>query len=617
MIRRWNIIVPAILLLSSPVGAQEIITGTFNNPVLNDPSLHYSLKSTKGSDTLLLPFIDDFSSGRSLPDESLWEDKFVFINNTFTINQLTQGVATFDALNEYGALYSNASYSVFAADTLTSKPIDLTYNAADSVYLSFLYEPGGIADMPEENDSLTLEFYAPVEKKWQSVWRTNGGGDVTFNRVMFRITTAKYLKKGFRFRFTNYASLASVTSEPSKAGNADQWNLDCVFLNSGRTVTDTVMHDVSFTTPTRSLLTNVEAMPWNQFKKAYLIAMSPTASLAYRNNDTIIRNITRNITITDQYKKQVVKEISAGATNVDPLTDIYFNPALLYTYNSTTPDSALFLVKSTLITDDFDPKENDTISFLQFFGDYFAYDDGTAEAGYGINGEGSDNAMVALRYRSYMADSVAGISICFNDAFNNANQRYFTIEVWSDNDGKPGTIIASKADVLAKPATDNNGFVTYRLDKPVYVDGFFWVGWKQSSETFLNVGLDLNTPHQNRQYYWLNGNWYTSSATGTVLMRAVMSGDGTGTSSDDHTPAATTLFKLFPNPASESITVICPDNNDQAYKLAIYSLNGSLVMMSETTSDINISHLSPGSYIVVVKSPGNKSLAFLKLIKSN
>ena len=610
--------VPAVLMVVSPARAQEVVTGTYGNPKLNDTSIRHRFKSAKSNDTIQLSFYDDFSSGKSLPDEGLWEDKYVFINNTFSVNQLTQGMATFDALDETGALYGNASYSVFAADTLTSKPINLAYNVSDSAYLSFLYEPGGIADNPEENDSLTLEFYAPLEKEWQSVWRTKGGGKARFKQVMIGITSEKFLKKGFRFRFTNYASLSGVNTEPSKAGSADQWNLDCVILDTNRFITDTIMPDVAFTTPARSFLTNIEAMPWNQYKLASRAIMNPSMTLAFRNNDTTTRNPYRFLTITDVYKNQDTT-FNLGNDNIAPLTDIDFNVVLApYKYKSTMPDSALFLVKSILRTSETDdPKGNDTIRFLQFFGDYFAYDDGTAEAGYGINGEGSDNAMVALRFRSYMADSVAAISICFNDAFNNANQRYFSIIVWADKDGKPGSVIATQDGMLAEPSKVNNGFITYRFDQPAFVNDYFWVGWKQSSETFLNVGLDMNTPHQNRQYYWLNGSWYASSVSGTVLMRAVMSGKGTGTSSDDDTPVSNMQFKLFPNPSSSSITLSGPDNDDQAYKIAIYSLNGSLVMLSEKISDVDISRLSPGNYILVVKSSENRSLAIFKLIKSN
>jgi len=434
---------------------------------------------------------------------------------------------------------------------------------------------------------------------------------------MIGIVDTKFLQSGFRFRFTNYASLSGIVSEPSKAGNADEWNLDCVILNSGRTVNDTVMHDVAFTLPQRSLLNNLEAMPWTQFKKAYLVTMGSIATLNYRNNDDTIRNITRNIYITDVYKNLIVREIGPAANQLQPLTDNTFEEELLYTYGSTTADSALFHIQYSLkhtLTND--PKENDTLNYFQIFSNYFAYDDGTKEAGYGINGEGAENAMVALRYRSYMADSVAAISICFNDAYNNANRIYFYPEVWSDNDGQPGEIIGTGEEALAEPTTTHNGFMTYKFSKPIAVSGYFWIGWKQVGNSYLNAGLDLNTPPLNRQYYWINGSWYVSSAPGTILLRAVMTGDGTSTSTDDGKVSATTHFLLFPNPSSGYINISCPGSNTENYKLAICNLSGSVIIVSDVLTDVDISNLDPGYYFAVVKASG-KPVAILKFIKVN
>ncbi len=73
-------------------------------------------------------------------------------------------MATFDCLDERGNLYTTASQAVFAADRLTSRTIDLEYLPADSLWLSFLYEAGGVADKPESGDSLTLSFWAPGER---------------------------------------------------------------------------------------------------------------------------------------------------------------------------------------------------------------------------------------------------------------------------------------------------------------------------------------------------------------------------------------------------------------------------------------------------------------------
>ena len=98
------------------------------------------------------------------------------------------------------------------------------------------------------------------------------------------------------------------------------------------------------------------------------------------------------------YKNSVAHSFSPGATNISPLTNVDYNANLIYTFNTSNPDSALFRITCSLKTDAFDPKENDTIVYYQIFKNYFSFDDGSSEGGYGINGLGSRNAMVAYRF---------------------------------------------------------------------------------------------------------------------------------------------------------------------------------------------------------------------------
>ncbi len=158
---------------------------------------------------MALPFFDDFSGHSIFPDPSKWTDNYVFINNTYSDRQITAGIATFDALDNSGNLYSTASPSGFKADQLTSQPINLNYTASDNLWLSFFYQAGGLADPPEQNDSLTLQFFAPAEQKWYSVWKAEGSLDQRFKPAIIKIDKDRFLQKGFQFRFINYASLSS------------------------------------------------------------------------------------------------------------------------------------------------------------------------------------------------------------------------------------------------------------------------------------------------------------------------------------------------------------------------------------------------------------------------
>ncbi len=613
MKQRWFAFILLATLTSLTASAQEVITGLSHNRQLSRADRRPVLKGTAAEEPILLPFSDDFSSDSLYPSTERWSDILVFINNTFSVTQPSQGVATFDCLDEGGNLYDAASQAVFAADHLTSRTINLEYPPSDSIYLSFLYEAGGLADMPESDDSLTLSFWAPGEGKWYSIWQTGGGPVTGFRQVMIPVKETRFLMNGFRFMFTGHASLAGVLTEPSQAGNADQWNIDHVVLDKDRSRHDTVLHDVALTLPQRSLVQEYEAMPWRHFRQAYLSAMSPTAEINYRNNDTIIRNVTRHVSIKNLVTGVVDRDFDAGASNVNPRTDVKYDAPLLYTFNSVAPDTALFGVTVSLITDDFDPKQNDTIRFIQRFSDYFAIDDGTAEAGYGINGEGSRNAMAALRFRSFIPDSVTGIDICFNDAYDNKNQRGFEIMVWADDNGQPGVLLGSSDGAMADPGTDLNGFKTYLFDKPVRVTDNFWIGWRQVVDVFLNAGLDLNTLPAGRQYYMLSGTWQPSQAPGTVMMRPVMKGSGAPTSSDNGT-LVNDLFRVFPNPSSGVVTLMASDRAPADFTIDVIASTGALVMSLDRTDRPDLSRLAAGNYFLLIKTREGRPISLLRII---
>ncbi|NMD03890.1 MAG: hypothetical protein GYA71_11505, partial [Bacteroidales bacterium] len=185
---------------------QEVVTGLPSNPLLRN-SGENTVKSAFAGE-LELPFFEDFSGRGIFPQTGKWTDNYVFINNTYSNDQPTIGIATFDALDNTGRLYENATYLGFAADQLTSVPINLNYAASQNIRMSFFYQPGGLGDMPEEKDSLVLRFFAPEENKWYSVWKAVPGTQRDFRAVSIKIEKSKFLKTGFRFRFVNYASLS-------------------------------------------------------------------------------------------------------------------------------------------------------------------------------------------------------------------------------------------------------------------------------------------------------------------------------------------------------------------------------------------------------------------------
>ena len=597
--------------------AQEVVTGLQSNYIITkNGDQKAKNKAAATSDTLELPFFDDFSGQSVFPDINRWLDDFVFINNTYSDQQITAGIATFDALDNSGRLYETATTTGFIADQLTSYPVNINYPASADIWLSFLYQAGGLGDSPEPKDSLTLQFLAPEENQWHSVWKVDGNTDQLFKQVIIRIEDPRFLKKGFQFRFINYASLSPNLNDPSMVGNCDQWNVDYVLLDKNRNAGDTIYADVAFRLPLRSLLKTYEAMPWKQYREIELQEMGSSILVHYRNNDTITRNVTRDFEILDVNKNSLVHIFSAGASNISPLTSVDYDANLVYNFNTDNNDSAVFRITSILKTDEFDPKGNDTLVYFQIFKNYFAFDDGSSEAGYGINGLGSRNAMFAYRFVSYIPDTLRAINICFNDSYLDANKREFDLVVWDDNNGVPGNILFTLEQIMVEQGVSINGFYTYKIPEEVIINNVFYVGWRQRSESFLNAGFDVNTPNSGRQFYWLNGEWQQSQKQGSVMIRPVIGYPLIVTSVNDIIYRNKNLIKIWPNPASDYITVDAGELMMSGVPyITIMDLYGRELIKVRLTERIDISSLPAGVYIVIASLNG-KPAGYSRLIKT-
>jgi len=591
-----------LLLHSLTAWSQEVLTGLeINQPVRESYQQRPSLKSDAGS-MLELPFFDDFSTSAVYPDSEKWSDRYAFINDDYPVNPVSVGVATLDAIDHTGSLYQHATTLPFLADRLTSQSLNLNYPAGDSIYLSFFYQPQGMGDMPQPHDSLRLEFYSPVTESWRVVWSVPGESLHDFRLVMVPVKDPDYLQEGFRFRFSNIASIADNHFNPGARGNADHWHIDYVYLNRGRSFADTVFRDIAFVKPLGSLLNNYTAMPWDQFQAGRLAEMGSVLPVTYRNNDIVPRSVRRQFSIYDIYGNRPVHSFSGGTVNIAPGDVHQYNSDVAYSFNSDNPDSALFRVTAWLSTDDFDYKGNDTVIYYQDFKNVYALDDGTAENGYGLFGGGAENARLAYRFRAYKPDSLRAIQIYFNQSLNNVSRQYFNLAVWDDNNGKPGNLIYRQEGVRPEYEGELNRFHTYQLDSAVFVSQGFYVGLIQINAGFLNIGFDVNMNNRNRIFYNIHGEWINSSFEGSLMIRPVVG-----------SPLSPPLFsepvkkrglKVYPNPAVDVLYIDLETDVEPAsvtYKL--YNRLGQLVYNGTGhIQSIDLSSFPPGIYFLRTES---------------
>ena len=597
------------LVFVMPIHAQEVLVPA-GTPAYGEKQGFKSEQIGSIPDTLELPFFDDFSRTGPMPHAPFWIDEYVFINSSYTLNPVTIGVATMDAIDAEGNLNGTSSLP-FESDFLTSAPINLDYPGRTDIYLSFFYEPMGLGDNPEDGDSLTVDFFASDSNRWETVWNFPGSANDTFKQVFIHISEERFLKKGFQFRFKNYASLPQTQFSPDQKGNVDHWHIDYVYLDTARSSNVTAINDVSMISPMPSLLKNYEAIPWQHFPKAYLTELKPALQIRYRNNDTTVRNVTRILKITD-LAYQVSDSVNGGAVNVEPGIINEFNFPYNYPFIFYDADSTVFEMMSYLVTEDLDYKWNDTVIRYQKFFNYYAYDDGSAENGYGLRGEGTANALVAYQFSTFKKDTLRGVKMFFNRTLDDASQDYFRIGIW-DHDktsGSPGELIYASQPVQPLYEDKLNEFITFEInDTLLILSETYYVGWIKTTERILNVGFDRNTVNSDKIFYNLGQGWLNSSFSGSLMIRPIM---GKALPSEP-APAGIensqeNLLKIYPNPASTYFFLDFPDViSPREWSVTLYDLQGKTVYKSRVDNahqQHQISHLTNGLYILRLDQNG-------------
>jgi hypothetical protein len=289
-------------------------------------------------------------------------------------------------------------------------------------------------------------------------------------------------------------------------------------------------------------------------------------------------------------------------------------PQVNYVFPLDLGDSALFRIDHVILGD-FTPVDTigDTLTHFQRFYNYFAYDDGTPEEGYGLTPFG---AKLAYKFHLNVKDTLRAVQMYFNHTQDNANQQFFNLKVWRDNNGVPGDEIYSQESERVEYSTLTN-FHTYMLDDPILVNGIFYIGWEQSTPDNLNIGFDKNNNAQANIFYNATGEWLQTTFQGALLMRPLL-GDPFEITGIDENSTSTGKLKIFPNPANgNSLDIELPEGSDpDDVGISIYSVVGQRVVESSFNKTIDISTLTRGMYIVRLVDAGSQKQYTAKLIIS-
>jgi hypothetical protein len=647
----------ATLFSAGKIFAQEeLVPLSFNPEQAADAARLASQRSAAvaPSDTIKMPltgFRDMFDYGSRRPDSLLWESdpsimqtpSGVYINRTWAISPVNLGVCTFDGLKWNGEPYDTLATQggTGPCDELVSRPLNMSkinnpndsfLVVGDSVYLSFWYQAGGRGYMPNAQDSILLDFNIPAWNPtpgtyvWKNIWFKEGynaGGDTTFHLVMIKLDSASYFTPGFRFRFRNYAS---------RCGSNDHWHLDDVYIKNVRTINDTVFKEGHFVYQMPSFITDFQAMPADHYKSTNMIS---NASVTIRNNDTLPtgRHLDYSYEVYNslgalEYTSSIVPwdvlpYDSIGYEDHPPMA----NPPVAANYSFPTfavGDTGFYTIRHKLKDG---TTRTDSADFRQNFYNYYAYDDGTAEVGYGLYGQYSQ-----LAYKFTMppvtvdSDTLTAIQMYFLPVMDipNLRQREFTLKVWADGGNQPGTVIYSRLHRhLSYSFETPNRFITYTLDSAIIQlspGQTYYIGWEQQSLDRLYIGFDFNIDNSDKIYYNTTGNWAPSIFDGSLMMRPVfgkpypVGGDQTSVEE-----IAANNFSVYPNPANDMITIAGLKNGMENAMVSLFDISGREVVRTQqinANGTLDVSQLSAGIYFVQLSTKTGESIGTQRVVIS-
>ena len=623
------------VILTTSANGQLVLT-----PILKEPTKSKSAQArTQDITPLSLPFWDDFATIKNgVADATLWQHaNSVWINSGLGINPPSLNVATFDGLDSLGKPYNvNDVLAKGFADKMVSAPLRLDEVAVanrNNVAITFFYQFKGRGEAPDAGDRLSLDFKNDQDE-WTEVWAIENDGTLAadqFVRVTIPIIGAEYFHDAFQFRFQNFARLS---------GPYDTWHVDYVYVSNGKAQVVPVFPlfpDRTVSQPLTSLFQVYRAVPIKHFfNDPATILKQPILTLTTLRTDQVSPSgqpvsYSSEVKITS-YKDELPPVVNNNILDTDAnvLSPIFFQtytPITLQTLPTVasldaTADSIFLRLKVIMDsgdniakpipeadydTDVFNPisfRSNDSTSATYKLSNYYAYDDGEAEYGAGLNKAG---AQVAYRFDMLTTepDTIVAIDFYF-PRFGDESSQSIQLQIWKN-------LTSSASDILhtgTVPIQRNsfNKFWRVTLPEPIGVRDFFHVGWRQLGSALVAIGLDKNNEVPGKIFVNLNGTWEEDELAGSLMIRPVF-GKGNG----DVFPGVreTKTIRAYPNP-NAGVFYTAGDLN----QIQLLDLTGKPVSI-ETESfqdETRITVITPVAGIYVLRARKDNQVVTQKII---
>jgi hypothetical protein len=648
MLKKWKtIITVTIILINTDLSFAQQLNGlSYNHAItkaISEGDKSYQ-KQIIAPITFGSGFFEDFSSYhyKMFPKNDHWIDRYAFINSTFADSMISLGVATLDAFDEKGyPYYSFDSASVISADVLTSQPFIFSETPKNRVYFSFFYQAGGKGDSPEGiindipdvegKDSLLLEFYSVNDTNWNRVFYTLDNTDNhVFKQVVVPVDTS-YLHNGFQFRFRNYVSMPTHYQEGEDFGkftNADQWHVDYIQMREADSASMYVLNDITIAKPLMPTLIEYTSVPWTHFMLAQssqggMRREIPFSVWNFNPNNGAPVHFHRHFTV----ENMTIDDITSERDFENALAPFEFQTYLdnfSTGLNYVEEDSMAVIEITGYVQPDVEviqPLMNDTVKRTEVYHDQYAYDDGTAEFGYGLNSD-EEFARIAQRYNVYRRaddpDLLRGVLVYFCKSVDSATYDYsYSISIRKEDGDKPASQNLYTSDTLTPDYSANiNQFTRIEIDPPLPLSEPFYVVINQISG-YLNIGYDINEQHQQNIFVYTQQQWSTpySIRPGSLMIRPSF-GKYTMPTETPEPVQNTFTFTIYPNPVSDIINFKFAEDLQKTYKVQIFNIMGVQLINTEINElSLSVSILSPGVYFTVISTPDNRFRQTAKFIK--
>ena len=454
-------------------------------------------------------------------------------------------------------------------------------------------------------------FYS--EMIWDHIWSTGGmsldsflvaNDSSFFKQVMVPVTKDKYFEKEMFVLFYNYGSITTAMY-PNDRSNVDNWNIDFVYFDKNRSYDDTSYPLITFSEKSPSLLKRYNAMPYRQYKSNPTVAMTTGFKMYLANMDSVAASIQYSYLIENMVSGWTSGDAASFAVSPFEKHGIHEYPVQLKNFlfdMDENSDVATYRITHIISVDgDSVSAKGDTLVGYQILEDYYAYDDGTPEKGYGVV---PDDSYFATQVTISTPDTLCGVHLLFNRTYNDANYDFFDIVVWNDNNGVPGNEVYRIKN--QRPVWDEEEiykFAYYPFDKVLKVNGTIYVGIMQHERESINIGFDTSADNSQYNFFETGEGWLNSKMKGSLMIRPVLGGDYILEEEND---AKVNRLGLYPVPSKDEVN-ISELPADACEEIMIFDMTGRIVKRFSYDVNLNVSDLSNGLYMIRVITEEGKS----------